>query len=262
MSFDLTRCLGDPPEWLDILNQTGILDIIGQSLTVWQHKPLLTSVKIQQKKFNTASELLVAVVAEKRITWNSFRSELFSYWQNVEALDKRLAAVGSLWNSYVSGNNTKFDKEAAIAKLLWKYMIVINQVAPGLLPPAHQIPTLPQFLPWIKANLNQGNTLRRIGEALLQSVHGPSAEFRSDEAVALFEELRYVDIILLSGRRSMPQHLVSMALYLRSSLGETFLPTLCLLVSALKVSKSVPCFGTTRLYYVGPLRVVVLRPGI
>jgi hypothetical protein len=82
------------------------------------------------------------------------------------------------------------NADMLLAKILWNNMIVLRRVASHLIP--FSTPTLLQFVPWVNANLKQGDTFFRIGEALEKSLKA-GAEFRSDEAQALYNTLRYTN---------------------------------------------------------------------
>lgn len=83
--------LGEPAEWLSILERNGVLQYINQELTLWKHKPLLTNPRIRITEFTSASSFLDLASREKKIRWFDFLELL--PWRMKDNINQELTPI-------------------------------------------------------------------------------------------------------------------------------------------------------------------------
>jgi hypothetical protein len=68
----MSTYLGDSEGWLQILEREGVLAVIDNNLTLWQHKMLFNNPIIRNSRYNRASDFLTDVSRKMRISWVDF----------------------------------------------------------------------------------------------------------------------------------------------------------------------------------------------
>lgn len=83
--------LGQPADWLQILDDTGVLALIQRDLVLWQNKLFLTTPSIRNASFSSASAFLAQVAAQRKVHWSNFCAEVEKVsWRVADCLRSRL----------------------------------------------------------------------------------------------------------------------------------------------------------------------------
>ena len=188
----LDDCLGQPDNWINILQESGVLSAIDADLVFWQTKPSLTNPQLRATRFTSAASFLVAAAQQKQIPWRTFRKELSGNLMMLRELDFRLgitsaATSQSAMSAALTGSPSSEPEALAVGTLLWTNLDVLWRVVPDVRPAAWN-EGKSAFLSWFHTNVAQGKLLDKIGRSLKYA-----ANYQSDmEAKELCVALRYV----------------------------------------------------------------------
>ena len=188
----LDDCLGQPDNWINILQESGVLSAIDADLVFWQTKPSLTNPQLRATRFTSAASFLVAAAQQKQIPWRTFRKELSGNLMMLRELDFRLgitsaATSQSAMSAALTGSPSSEPEALAVGTLLWTNLDVLWRVVPDVRPAAWN-EGMSAFLSWFHTNVAQGKLLDKIGRSLKYA-----ANYQSDmEAKELCVALRYV----------------------------------------------------------------------